>query len=162
MKLWRIATATRTYRADDLTGTEAAKYPWRWNADGEKVVYAAASVALAVLETAAHIDSAGLPLNRFLVELDVAAGVWAKRATLDVSKLDASWQAIPPGAASVNAGSAWLRSASSALLLVPSVIVPEEAAALINPAHPDAAGIKAKVLRKYEYDRLFRGAGPKP
>ena len=97
MKLWRIATATRTYRADDLTGTEAAKYPWRWNADGEKVVYAATSLAIAVLETAAHIDSAGLPMNRFLVELDVAAGVWAKCSTLDVSKLDASGRRFRQG-----------------------------------------------------------------
>ena len=156
MKLWRIATATRAYGADDLSGTGASLYPGRWNADGEKVVYCALTVSLAVLETAAHIDSAGLPLNRFLVEIDVPLVVWKKRVPLNVSRLDPSWSAIPPGVVSVNAGSAWLRSSRSALLLVPYVIVPEELAVLINPAYPDAVGITAKAIRKYEYDALFR------
>ena len=57
---------------------------------------------------------------------------------------------------SVKVGSDWLKSGSSALLQVPSVIVPEEHATLINPAHADAAGISAKVVRRFEYDLLFR------
>jgi hypothetical protein len=39
---------------------------------------------------------------------------------------------------------------------VPSVIVPEEQAALVNPAHPDIAKISATVLRPFEYNKLFR------
>jgi hypothetical protein len=34
--------------------------------------------------------------------------------------------------------------------------VPEEPIALINPAHTDAARISAKVIRLFEYTRLFR------
>lgn len=161
MKLWRIATATRSYGADDLSGTGASKYPGRWNADGEKVVYTASSAALAVLETAAHIETGGLPLNRFVVEVEVPARVWTRRRTLDVARLDPSWQAIPAGAVSVAAGSAWLRSRNSALLVVPSAIVPEESVVLINPAHADARLIKAKIIRRYEYDRLFRNTASK-
>jgi hypothetical protein len=41
-------------------------------------------------------------------------------------------------------------------LLVPSVIVPEEFAALINPMHPASAKITAKVIRPFEYNKLFR------
>ena len=156
MKLWRIAASTRSYGATDLSGAGAAKEPGRWNTHGEFVVYSAQTAALAVLETAAHVDSGGLPLNRFLVEIDVPASVWNARRSLDVSKLDASWASIPAGNESVKAGSAWLKSRSSALLLVPSVIVPEELAVLINPAHAHAARITAKVLRKFEYDLLFR------
>ncbi|HEY8358176.1 MAG TPA: hypothetical protein VIL30_12010, partial [Ramlibacter sp.] len=48
------------------------------------------------------------------------------------------------------------RAGDSAVLLVPSVIVPEEHAALINPVHPDMARIKATVVRPFEYSRLFR------
>jgi hypothetical protein len=44
----------------------------------------------------------------------------------------------------------------SPVLLVPSVIVPEEPVALINPEHVMAAGIKARVVRRFEYNRLFR------
>ena len=38
----------------------------------------------------------------------------------------------------------------------PSVIVSEERAALINPAHPDGEKIKAKIARRFEYNELFR------
>jgi len=44
----------------------------------------------------------------------------------------------------------------SPILLVPSVIVPEEFAALINPMHPASAKITAKVIRPFEYNKLFR------
>jgi RES domain-containing protein len=77
MKLWRIATETRKYAADDLSGNAAALHPGRWNEEQQSVVYTAASLALAVLETAAHIDDAGLPQNRFVIELQVPDEVWA-------------------------------------------------------------------------------------
>ena len=44
------------------------------------------------------------------------------------------------------------RTASSALLVVPSVIVPEECNVLINPLHADAAGLRAAKLRPWVYD----------
>lgn len=156
MKLWRLAASTRTYGADDLSGAGAAKYPGRWNETGERVVYCAEHPSLAVLETAAHIDDLGLPLNRFLVEIDMPDAVWAKREWLDTSTLGPTWEAIPAGHDSVRAGSAWYRAGRTALLQVPSVIVPEERAVLINASHPDAARIKARVLRAFDYNRLFR------
>jgi RES domain-containing protein len=154
--LWRIATETRRYAATDLSGAGAARSPGRWNDDGQPVVYAAVSIALAVLETAAHINDKGLPLNRFLVRIDVPPAVWDAREELPAAALPPSWAAIPAGSASVKVGSEWRASLSSAILLVPSVIVPEEYAALINPAHADAAKFSATVVRPFEYNRLFR------
>ena len=74
----------------------------------------------------------------------------------DGSQLPPQWDAIPAGLASASAGSRWLAGRGSAILLVSSVIVPEESAALINPAHPDAALMTARAVRKFEYNRLFR------
>lgn len=48
------------------------------------------------------------------------------------------------------------RNRDHPILLVPSVIVPEEFAALINPLHPMSAKITAKVIRPFEYNKLFR------
>jgi RES domain-containing protein len=154
--LWRIAAETRDYKANDLSGRGAAKYPGRWNAHGEHVVYAAATLSLAVLETAAHIDDAGLPLNRFVVQLAVPIATWNARQAMQWSALDPAWCAIPAGRASVEPGSAWYRSATSALLLVPSVIVREEYAVLINATHVDAKGIRARTMRALEYASVFR------
>jgi len=156
VKLWRIAAETRRYAATDLSGKGAAVSPGRWNQESEAVVYCAPNVAIAVLETAAHMDDTGLPLDRYLVEINIPAQVWKSRIIWSASRLPPQWDAIPAGGASAAAGSAWLASHRSAILLVPSVIVPEEFIALINPAHPLAAGIDATVIRKFEYNRLFR------
>ena len=156
MKLWRIAAETRKYPATDLSGKGAAINPGRWNNEAEPVVYAAPTIAIAVLETAAHIDDAGLPLDRYLVEIEVPPAVWKARVKLDTGKLPPQWDAIPAGMASAQVGSQWLAGQASAILLVPSVIVPEEFAALINPAHAHAAVITARAIRRFEYNRLFR------
>lgn len=121
------------------------------------MVYAATSIALATLETAAHVDIGGLPLNRYVVELDVPADVWSKRVVFAVNKLPTAWNAVPAGRASIEVGSAWLQKARTAVAVVPSVIVPEELVALINPRHPDASRVSATSLRRFEYDSLFRG-----
>ncbi|MDM0024574.1 RES family NAD+ phosphorylase [Variovorax saccharolyticus] len=156
MKLWRIAADTRNYRADDLSGAGAAKNPGRWNDAGEPVLYTAPTISLAVLETAAHIDDGGLPLNRYLLELDVPGDVWARREEIDIATLPPTWSAIPAGRASVKLGSTWLASLRSPILLVPSVVVPEERAALVNPSHPQCRRITCRVIRAFEYNRLFR------
>ena len=158
MILWRIAADTRSYGADDLSGAGAAKSPGRWNDSGQPVLYTAPTIAIAVLETAAHIDDGGLPLNRYLVEITVPETTWAAREILDVSKLDITWSAIPAGRGSVKPGSDWIRGGKAALLVVPSVIVPEEPAVIINTAHPDVASLHARIVRPFEYNRLFRAA----
>ena len=157
MKLWRIATETRKYAACDLSGGGAAAHPGRWNDQGEPIVYAAPYLSLAVLETAAYVDSSGLPLNRFVVGIDVPDAVWAQVERLSPSDLPGGWDAVPSGMASVRVGTDWLRSQSSPILLVPSAIVPEEFVALINPMHPLASDIVATTERRFIYQTLFRG-----
>lgn len=156
MNFWRIAAATRTYRAEDLSGGGAAAHPGRWNDHGDAVVYAAASRALALLETAAYVDSARLPLNRYLLRLEIPEALWAAREEMDAASLPSTWDAVPAGQASVQVGTQWIAQRRSAILLLPSVIVPEEQIALVNPAHPHATRIGAIVERPIQYDGLFR------
>jgi RES domain-containing protein len=156
MVLWRIAAETRRYGAADLSGAGAAAKPGRWNAIGEPVLYAAPTLAMAVLETAAHIDDAGLPQNRFVVRIDVPDKIWRTRITLGADALPVTWAAIPAGRASVTLGSRWLREGASAVLEVPSVIVPEESVVVLNPAHRDSARINSAVVRRFEYQRMYR------
>jgi RES domain-containing protein len=157
MILWRIASETRQYGAADLSGAGAAAKPGRWNAIGEAVLYAAPTIAMAVLETAAHIDDAGLPQNRFVVCIDVPEKMWRARITLGVDALPVTWTAIPAGRASVGVGSRWIREGASVLLEVPSVIVPEETVVALNATHPEIERLKAIVVRRFDYPRLFRG-----
>lgn len=156
MRLWRIATETRLFAAQDLSGKGAAISPGRWNGLGQAMLYAAPSVALAMLETAAHINTLGLPLNRFLVAIDVPDALWAQRQDIAADQLPLGWAAIPAGLTSVDVGSQWLSRQSSLLLCVPSVIVPEEPIALINPAHPMVSQLTAHKLRPVTYGAVFR------
>lgn len=155
--LWRIATDARTYAADDMSGTGAQISGGRWNDVGVAMVYAAESRALAYLETIVHLNAGGLPFNRYLVAIEVPDDVWAKAEVADPSTLAIGWDAEPAGLVSIAYGSSWAAGRRSALLLVPSVIVPEERNALVNSAHPDAARITARKVRRWLYDpRLDR------
>lgn len=156
MILWRIATDTRKYRADDLSGAGAAVNPGRWNDTGQAVLYTAPTIAIAVLETAAHVDDAGIPLNKYLVKIDLPDAAWAARQVFDVTALPVAWAAVPAGSASVLIGADWFRARSAPVLEVPSVIVPEETTAIVNPAHPLVRGMTAVIVRLFEYNRLFR------
>jgi RES domain-containing protein len=151
--LWRIATDTPQWGADDLAGKGAASRGSRWNYPGELVSFAATSVSLAAWETRAHIGKGAgkLPWNRFLVRIDVPDAVWTARLVLQRPPA-VGWNAIPEGLVSRALGSAWLSEGRSALLVVPSVIIEEEDNVLVNPAHPDAAGLTAVKARRFVYD----------
>lgn len=156
---WRIAADTARYPADDVSGGGAKATGGRWNAPDHAVVYASATRALACLETLVHLNAAGLPLNRYLVELTIPEPVWDAARRESAASLPVGWDAEPSSLTSIQLGTDWLVARRSALLVLPSVIVPEEFNILINPAHPDAAGITARKLRKWLYDPRLRRPG---
>jgi RES domain-containing protein len=150
--VWRIAQDALTYEADDLSGAGAKKDGGRWNEVGISVTYASETCALACLETFVHLNAGGLPLNRYLVEITIPDDIWASAQVEIPSSLRVGWDAEPAGRVSIQFGTVWVRSGSSALLVVPSVIVPEERNVVINPAHPDSVRITASKRRKWLYD----------
>ena len=150
--LWRISKETPDYKANDLSGGGAKKMGGRWNTKGMAVVYASSTIALATLETLAHLGDNISIRNAFLVGITVPKSVWAARDIIAAASLPPTWVAEPPGRASIDFGDAWLMSNAGALMLVPSIIVPEEYNVLINPAHPSAARMSSAVTRQYLYD----------
>jgi RES domain-containing protein len=150
--LWRVASDTPLWTAEDMAGKGAAHKGARWNHTGEHVTYAATSISLAAWETRAHFGKGGkLPWNRYLVRIDVPDDIWLTREIM-VRPPPVGWDAIPEGLVSRTGGSDWLKSGRTALLAVPSVIVNEEDNVLINPAHPDASRITALKVRRFIYD----------
>ncbi len=122
VRLWRLTRAAHA----DLSGEGARRYGGRWNSPGRAVVYAAAEAALAVLEVRVHLD---LPFD-LLPDDDVLL-------TLETGGLRVEeGPALNDPVACRAYGDRWLAERRSALLGVPSVIVPESHDVLINPAHP--------------------------
>lgn len=151
--VWRIAVEAPTYAANDLSGMGARLTGGRWNNIGTPVVYCAANIALATIETLHYIKFGSLPYNRYLVRIDIPDDVWAAGQIL--APLPGGWDAVPAGLTSMAAGDAWIASGVSALLRVPSVIVPDEDNVLINPQHPDTAVITATTIKRWMYDPRF-------
>jgi RES domain-containing protein len=150
--VYRIGTDTPDYEAHDLSGKGAEITGGRWNAKGAAVVYAAENRSLACLETLVHLAAGGLPFNRYLVEISIPDPVWAAAQRETAASLPVGWDAAPAGRTSIGFGTAWLRSRRSAVLVIPSAIVPEELCVLVNPAHPDSTGIRAVKSRRWLYD----------
>ena len=156
-KVWRIATDTACYQADDLSGAGAKATGGRWNEPGIAVVYTSATRALACLETIVRLNAGRLPFNRYLVEITIPDEVWGNAQGETANGLRVGWDAEPACQVSIQFGTTWVRAGGSALLLVPSVIVPGECNVLVNPAHADSARITAVKQRKFLYDpRLAR------
>ncbi|QGZ40226.1 RES domain-containing protein [Pseudoduganella flava] len=147
--VWRIGIESPGYRANDLSSMGARLTGGRWNSEGVPMVYASASIALAMLETLVHLGGGDLPFNRFLVRIDIPEAQWNARSILEAP---GGWDAIPAGITSRTAGDMWCAGARSLLLAVPSVVVPEEHNILINPRHADARLLNATTVRRLAYD----------
>lgn len=152
--LWRIGVDAPEFQSDDLTGKGAELNGGRWNPKGAAVVYASGSQALACLEALVHIE-VPLPLNRYLVRIDVPGDAWNARAVFDPAT-GIGWDAEPAGQVSIEWGAAWLSAGRSLLAAVPSIVVPDEANVLINPRHPDLFRVKATKVRRWLFDPRLR------
>ena len=155
--VWRIATDTKDFEADDLSGAGAKKTGGRWNAVDFPLIYTSETQALACLETIVHLNAGGLPLNRYLVAITIPDDVWGRARMETLGSLPVGWDAEPWGRASITLGTDWIKSISSALLKIPSVIVPDEYNILINPLHGDSKTLTATKIRRWLYDpRLIK------
>ncbi len=158
VSIWRIGADTKGYGADDLTGKGAEKTGGRWNRQGTPILYASTSRALAALETIVHLNAGGLPFNRYLVEITVPDDIWNLAQVETSSTLKVGWDAEPASATSIDFGTNWATGSSSLLLVVPSVIVPEEQNVLVNPRHRDIGRLRVNRVRKWLFDpRLIKG-----
>ena len=126
---WRIVKTKHVATA--FSGEGAAATGGRWNSRGVPVVYASATQALAVLESLVHLN----PPVRFQY---VAFRIEFEDALVtNPDFLPEDWTLEPPGPASKLVGDAWVRASRSAVLAVPSAVIPMESNYLLNPAHPD-------------------------
>jgi len=119
------------------------------------VVYCAESLALAALETLVHVSSATAPLD--LVALTVEIPDSVSTLLVELADLPLGWDSYPHSPACRAIGDAWADAATTAILRVPSVAVPEERNILVNAAHPDAARLRILSQRPFSFDgRLIR------
>src|SRR3954470_20208987 len=143
---WRIVKAQHSRTA--FTGEGAARTSGRWNSRGARVVYTSETRALAMLETVVHL----VPPVYFEFRI-FRVGFHAKLVQeLDRGSLPKDWRALPAPISTRLLGDEWLRHAKTAILRVPSIIVPEECNFLLNPAHPDFKQIEIGPASEFAFD----------
>lgn len=149
--IWRIVKKRLADHAFD--GEGARLYGGRWSSPGRRVVYAAESLSLALLEVLVHAG------NRSLLD----SYVWLRAElpsklvdTLDETTLPDGWSSspVPPQVQAV--GDRWLRGATGLALRLPSAIVPGEFNFLVAPSHPDFHRVRVSPPVRFPLDPRFR------
>lgn len=118
------------------------------------MVYTAEHASLAILEILVHLGTAQLlpEYVLFRVEFDEALV-----ETIDESGLPEGWRAFPAPVSLRPIGDLWAGEARSAVLSVPSAVVPYERLFLLNPQHPDFPAIRVGEVQPFPLDaRLQR------
>ena len=152
MDLWRIDSARRA--PDAFSGEGAYLYGGRWNRPGTRVIYASGTLALAALEKFVHLGAEAWEMKFVYFKITVPENVAVK--TFPGALLPAGWDAVPVPQATMELGSAWAKGAVTAVLKVPSVLVPAESNYLINPAHPDFRKLKVGKPLPFCFDPRMR------
>ena len=150
IRSWRIVKARHAANAFD--GEGARLLGGRWNSPGRRVVYTAENAALAALEMLVHLGRMTILPAYVVIRCD-----FDEKLVTEVGKLPADWRKYPAPPALPAIGDAWLASGKSAVLRVPSAIVPGENNYLLNPAHPKFARIAIGAPERFELDtRLLK------
>ena len=150
MRAFRIADR----RFPIFDGSGARQTGGRWNSPGYAVIYAAETFAGALLEILVHSNLSRLPKTQAVVDItipdDIAIEVLTSAALPGWNKTDQL--------ASRAFGDQWLQDRRTAVLLVPSVPTGgRERNVLLNPGHPQFAGISASPPQNIVWDaRLSR------
>jgi RES domain-containing protein len=154
---WRICLARHAPDGTTAFSGEGARlYGGRWNSKGVPIAYAGATLSLAALEYLVHADVSRVSKVALLACVARCPSDISVEAVSEES-LPEGWRATPAPRALAAIGDAWVRDHRSAVLLVPSAIVPRENNVLINPAHPDATRIVYGAPEAFRFDtRLLR------
>ena len=147
MNLWRISNHVT------LSGEGGMRASARWHSRGRPVVYLAESPAGAMLEVLVRLKGRRdkLPRTYTLLAIVAPEAVTTERMVIPANaewKNDLSW--------SREQGDEWLQSERTALLEVPSVLLPRSRNFLLNPLHANANLIYVEEVINDSYDeRLF-------
>jgi RES domain-containing protein len=145
MEVFRIS------KAQFATKLTASGNPGRWNYPGERVIYCAASRALASLELLIHTSGEILESNTFKISVIYFLDDLTLKY-IDQNHLPPDWNGLAPYSITQPLGSGWLKSNESALLKVPSSIILKELNYVINVNHHDFKKFKIIDIEDYICD----------
>lgn len=136
LTVWRLLTSR--YAVSSFSGEGARLFGGRWNRKGVTMVYTAGSQSLAMLELL--VQDEPLRARYVMIAARLPGNLKIERITPD--QLPADWRDPAAREQLQAAGGDWVRRRSSAVLAVPSAIIPAETNYLLNPLHPSFSKIE--------------------
>src|SRR5262249_17857842 len=97
-----------------------------------------------------HTDADLLPARLLAVDAEIPDDLPIH--VIEGSDLGAGWRGSPPPPDLQEVGRLWITEGRTAILSVPSAIVPEERHYLLNPVHADFRRIRAGKSRGFSFD----------
>lgn len=135
-----------------FSGDGAQRIGGRWNLVGRSVIYASQNLSCAMLELRVHLNGIPLPDTHKYIEITSNSEVSTEELSLKVFK---SWD-VTNDSDSKDYGDKWLEEKRSLILIVPSIIIPQEKNFIINPNHLEFKKLKASRPKALDWDeRLF-------
>jgi RES domain-containing protein len=114
------------------------------------MVYTAQSQALAALEILVNVESPELLEHYVVIEVVINPSLITK---VEISTLPRNWRADPPPKRITAIGDSWITQGTSAVLQVPSSVVPAESNFLLNPRHSDFHKLRIGKPMAFRFDR---------
>ncbi|GAA4386446.1 RES family NAD+ phosphorylase [Hymenobacter koreensis] len=135
-------------------GLFASGYRARWNFKDQFVIYTAASRALACLENVVHRSGEGLNEQFRVLVIDVPDDLLVEE--INPADLPPGWEKASRYAVCQPLGSAWYEARRSAVLRVPSSIVPQESNFILHSRHPDFSRIQILGREEFSFDARIK------
>ena len=152
-RLYRVLR--KTFARAPFDGEGAYRYGGRWSSPGTRLSYTSEHQSLAMLEYFVHLDVDDSPEDLVLAVAEVPDDLVRER--VDTINLPANWRESAAPSVLARLGDEFARREENCLLLVPSVLAPNENNCLINPAHTDYKRITVQKVEALSYDpRMFR------
>jgi len=156
MLVWRVSKAG--YAGEAFNGEGAARWGGRWNGPDYEVVYTSETLSLAALEYFVNMEPGTVPADVVAVTAEIPESV--KILSLRLEDVPGDWRAYPAPPSTRRIGMAWLEKRESAVLAVPSVVIPSERNYLLNPAHPQFRKVRVGKPERFGFDsRMWKGRG---
>ncbi len=146
MRVWRLCK--RSHAAFDGEGARLAGA--RWSRKGTAVVYTSATLSLAAQESFVHLAPEESPTDLVAASAEIPDGV--RMTILRAADLPREWRRFPAPESLADIGTKWVETMESAVLQVPSAVIPQENNYLLNPGHPDFRRILVQQPEPFTYD----------
>jgi RES domain-containing protein len=138
----------RRHAKQAFNGEGARLAGGRWNSPGQRAMYLSTTLSLAAMETFVHLGEDAVRLAYVYFEVEIPAAITVST----LARAPKGWRDEPPTTASMRAGDQWLMAGKSALLEVPSAVIPSEMNLILNPMHPDSAKLRVGAARAIHFD----------